>query len=41
MQRDLHSIYKEIPVIWIKAGKPASDTRKVRENKSSLNSTGA
>lgn len=30
-QRDLHLIYKQIPVIWIKAGKPASHTQKVRE----------
>lgn len=29
MQRDLHLIYKQIPVIWIKAGKPTSDTQKV------------
>lgn len=33
MQRDLHLIYKQIPVIWIKAGKPTSDTQKVREEK--------
>lgn len=28
MQGDLHLIYKQIPVIWIKAGKPTSDTQK-------------
>lgn len=29
MQRDLHLIYNQIPVIWIKAGKPPLDTQKV------------
>lgn len=29
MQRDLHVIYKQILVIWIKAGKPTSDTQKL------------
>lgn len=33
MQRDLHLIYKQIPVIWIKAGKPTSDIQKVWEKK--------
>lgn len=28
MQRDLHLIYKQIPAIWIKAGKPTSDIQK-------------
>lgn len=32
-QRDLHLIYNQIPVIWIKAGKPPLDTQKVREKK--------
>lgn len=36
MQRDLHLIYKQIPVIWIKAGKPTSDTQKVRGKKEQL-----
>lgn len=33
MQRDLHLIYNQIPVIWIKAGKPPLDTQKVRGEK--------
>lgn len=36
MQRDLHLIYNQIPVIWIKAGKPPLDTQKVREKKEQL-----
>lgn len=43
MQRDLHLIYNQIPVIWIKAGKPPLDTQKVRAGKKRTikNSTGA
>lgn len=37
MQRDLHLIYKQIPVIWIKAGKPTSDIQKVWEKKQPTN----
>lgn len=33
MQRDLHLIYNQIPVIWIKAGKPTSDIQKVGNKK--------
>lgn len=42
MQGDLHVIYKQILVIWIKAGKPTSDTQKVEGGKRTIkNSTGA
>jgi len=40
MQRDLHLVYKQIPMIWIKAGKPTSGTQKVGK-KPIKNSTGA
>lgn len=42
MQRDLHLIYNQILVIWIKAGKPPLDTQKVGGKKRTIkNSTGA